>query len=316
MVNDGEKNILICMKDKLRINFVDFWPNLEKRDNYFYHLLSTEFDVVIDEEEPEILFHSVDYLNEQNHKKYDNGRTVKVFYTGENQRPDFDETHFAFSFDYSDDSRNYRLPLWMLHLNWFDVPHNEDRDQSYLHSLDDFLDKKIDIDKIRETKKEFCTFISSVAKGRRVDFVPKLHNKYKPIACAGGLFNNVRGKLNGRGDQRWKIEFLNLFKFNISFEHTRQPGYVTEKIIHPMFANTIPIYWGSRRVEEEFNPKSFINGNKYHNDEELIDVIAKIDSDEDLYISMLNEPWFNNNEIPEYAKPENVMKFFKEKVLA
>ena len=36
-------------KEKIRINFVDFWPNLMKEDNYFYHLLNKEYDVVIDE---------------------------------------------------------------------------------------------------------------------------------------------------------------------------------------------------------------------------------------------------------------------------
>ena len=161
---------------------------------------------LLDVVEPDILFHSVDYLNEQNHKRYDNGKTKKVFYTGENQRPNFNETHFSFTFDYSDDSRNYRLPLWAFYLNWFNVPHNEERDQSYLHPLDDFLEKKIDIDTIRN-KGKFCAFISSVAKGKRVEFVPKLH-RYKPVACGGKLFNNLGGIINGRGDQKWKMLFF------------------------------------------------------------------------------------------------------------
>ena len=50
-------------KETLTVDFVDFWPNLKKTDNYFYHLLSQEFDVVITDKEPDILFHSVDYPN-------------------------------------------------------------------------------------------------------------------------------------------------------------------------------------------------------------------------------------------------------------
>ena len=34
-------------KEKLTVDFVDFWPNLIKTDNYFYHLLSQEFDTLV-----------------------------------------------------------------------------------------------------------------------------------------------------------------------------------------------------------------------------------------------------------------------------
>jgi hypothetical protein len=304
------------MKERLKINFVDFWPNFFKTDNYFYHLLSTEFDVLIDENEPDILFHSVSYSNEQNHRKYDNKKTVKVFYTGENQRPNYDETHFSFSFDFSplDEDRNYRLPLWALYLNWFDVPDNEERDQSYLHPLDDFLDKKIDPDEIRKTKKNFCAFISSVPKGKRVDFVPKLH-QYKPVACGGKLLNNIGGVISGRGDQKWKMKFLESFKFNVSFENTSYPGYVTEKIIQPMFSNAIPIYWGSLNVVNDFNNKSFVNWHDYEDDELVIEKIKHLDNNEDAYLEMLNEPWFKGNKIPDSVKPENVLSFIREKIL-
>ena len=109
-------------KETLTLDFVDFWPNFIKTDNYFYHLLSLEFEVVITDKEPDILFHSVDYAGEQNHLKYNNDKTKKIFYTGENQSADFSQTHFAFTFEESDDERNYRLPLWAMHLNWFNVP--------------------------------------------------------------------------------------------------------------------------------------------------------------------------------------------------
>ena len=43
-------------KETLTVDFVDFWPNLKKTDNYFYHLLSQEFDVVITDKKPDIHF--------------------------------------------------------------------------------------------------------------------------------------------------------------------------------------------------------------------------------------------------------------------
>ena len=35
------------------------------------------------------------------------------------------------------------------------------------------------------------------------------------------------------------------YKFNICFENSSTPGYVTEKIIQSMYVNSIPIYWGT-----------------------------------------------------------------------
>lgn len=298
-------------KETISVDFVDFWPNFIKTDNYFYHLLSQEFEVVITDNEPDILFHSVDYFNEKNHLKFNNNKTKKVFYTGENQSPDFNNTHFSFTFENSNDKRNYRLPLWALHLNWFNVPHNDNRDQSYLHSADAFLKK--DFSNLKD-KKWFCSFVATQPKGKRVDFVPKLMNK-KEVHCGGGLYNNIGGLLDGRGDQENKINFLNYFKFNISFENTSNDGYVTEKIIQPMFTNTIPIYWGAKDVINDFNSKSFINSHDFETDEELIDYILEVDSNEQLYQKILNEPWFVDNKIPEFVLPKNVLKFIKEEIL-
>lgn len=298
-------------KETITVDFVDFWPNFIKTDNYFYHLLSQEFQVIISNNEPDLLFHSVDYFNEKNHLKYNNNKTKKVFYTGENQLPDYNNTHFSFTFENSNDERNYRLPLWALHLNWFNVPHDENRDQSYLHPVEKFLKK--DFSNLND-KKWFCSFVATQPKGKRVDFVPKLMSK-KHIHCGGGLYNNIGGLLDGRGDQENKINFLNHFKFNISFENTSNNGYITEKIIQPMFTNTIPIYWGAPDVINDFNEKSFINSHKFSSDEELIEYILEVDNNQNLYEELLSESWFNENKIPEFVEPKNVLKFIKEKVL-
>ena len=300
--------------ETLRIKFVDFWPNLVETDNYFYHLLSQEYKVVIDAHEPDILFHSVDYANKQEHRNYDNGKTKKVFYTGENVIPDWNKSHFAFSFDYDNhDGRNYRLPLWALHINWFNVPHNDDRDQSYLHDPELLLNKNFD-ERIFDTKPGFCAFIAGQPKGKRMDFVPKLHER-KPVHCARRVYNNTNGVISGRGDQKEKIEFLKQFRFNVAFENEEAYGYTTEKIIHSMFANCIPIYWGNPYVGSDFNFNSFFDYNSYPIEEVFLNDIIRFDSDRNLYLEKLNTPWFNNNEFPYHVRPENVLKFFKNTIL-
>ena len=60
--------------DNLKINFVDYWPGYDKSNNYFYHLLSTQYNIIIDEEDPDLLFFSVDYSDLGESEKYKNHR--------------------------------------------------------------------------------------------------------------------------------------------------------------------------------------------------------------------------------------------------
>jgi hypothetical protein len=285
---------------KIKIGYSDFWGELIPDDNYFFNLLSQKYDVEIDNNNPDILFYTV---YSRNHMTYDMNKVIKILYTGENQRPNYNECHYSLSFDYSEDPRNYRLPLWALILNWFDRPYRDERDQAYLHNIDDFLNKK------HIEKSKFCSFIASNAAGKRLEFLPKIY-QYKHIDCGGRIYNNVP-QIKGRGDQIYKIEFLKDYKFNIAFENSSFPGYCTEKIINSMFAGCIPIYWGDPLVVDDFNENSFLNWHKFNSDEKLIEEIIKIDNNQDLYNDMINQPWFKDNKIPDFIKPESVLSFFE-----
>jgi hypothetical protein len=289
------------MKRNIRVYFSDFWDNFLMDDNYFYNLLSTKYNLIIDEVNPEILIYS---LFGNNHHKYDRSRCIKIFYTGENRRPNYDECDYSLSFDYTDDNRNYRLPLWALILNWFDRPYNMNRDHAYLQNIDDFLNKKI------PTKNKFCAFVvSNPSAQKRIEFAYKL-SVYKRIDSPGRVLNNMP-MISGRGDQIEKINFLKDYKFNLCFENSSNPGYCTEKIIHAMFMSSIPIYYGDPLVVNDFNVKSFLNWHDYNNDELLLSKIIEIDNNDKLYRDMINEPWFNDNKIPDYILPENVLSFFE-----
>ena len=50
------------------------------------------------------------------------------------------------------------------------------------------------------------------------------------------------------------------------------------------------------------------------NDKELINFILEVDNNQNLYQEMLSEPWFKNNKVPEFVKPENVLNFVKDKL--
>lgn len=292
------------MKKALRINFVDFWQGFNKTDNYFYNLLDLRYKLEIDEHNPQLLFFSCEMFGNE-HNRYDRSKCIKVFYTGENVRPDFSTCDYAFSFEYLEDPRNYRLPLWALYLDWFGK-NGRNREPSYLVPPENLIkDPNLDFELIRSSKNMFCGFLYWNPSGRRIDFFHSL-STYKLVHSAGSLLNNCGFVLGG--DELDKLRYASHFKFFVSFENSSYPGYVTEKIVHPMIVNTIPIYWGSRRIDDEFNPKSFLSLHDYSNEQELIEEIAKIDNDDLLYKSYLEEPWFPNNEYPNDVLPENVLR--------
>jgi len=78
----------------------------------------------------------------------------------------------------------------------------------------------------------------------------------------------------------------------LCYENSVTPGYHTEKLLHGMVAGNIPIYYGDKTVDQDFNPERFINAVDM-SDEELIEKIREIDSNDELYNSMLNEPIFS-----------------------
>ena len=134
------------------------------------------------------------------------------------------------------------------------------------------------IKKMKLEKKEsddFCCFVYSNNVKYRNEFCIELSN-YKKVDCGGSCLNNVGGKVKN------KIEFQKKYKFCIAYENSKQPGYVTEKILDSYKSNCIPIYYGSETIKDDFNPETFINANDFDNNNDLIDYIKKVDRDESL----------------------------------
>ncbi len=268
------------MKKKLKIYFADFWATFDKKNNYFTDILNDEYEIVLDEINPDLLIYSV-FGN-----SFINYNCKRIFFTGENVRPNFDECDFAMTFDHIDDNkRHFRLPLYTL---FGDV--NE-------------LLKPKDIDKILAEKTKFCNFIYSNPRCKiRNDFFKKL-SKYKQVDSAGRFNNNLGKPVDN------KLEFIRDYKFTFAFENSEFIGYTTEKIFEPMIVNSLPIYWGNPLVHLDFNPASYLNYYDYDSDEELIDKIIELDTNPDKYAEYIREPYFHNNEINQYVKRDNVKAF-------
>jgi hypothetical protein len=129
------------------------------------------------------------------------------------------------------------------------------------------------------------------------------------VDSAGRAFNNIGGPLPAGSDA--KVDFLRACKFNIAFENASLPGYTTEKIVEAFWARTVPIYWGSPRIQEEFNPRSFLNRLDFPDDDALIERILELDSDDAKYLEMLGQPPFHRNQPNEFYQTERVLNFFE-----
>lgn len=271
--------------DRIKVWFCDFWKGFNVEDNYFVNLLRKDFDVKVSDNKPDFLFFSVFG------DKYTRYPCIRIFYTGENIRPNFKETDWAFSFDFIKNERHYRLPFYGLHpeLENLLLPRNPE--------------------KIIENKDKFCAFIFSNPSAKQRNLFFKKLYKYKHVDSGGAVFNNLNFRVND------KISFLKRYKFSIAFENEEYPGYTTEKILESFIANSVPIYWGNPLVEKDFNTKSFLNFYEYGSDDVLIDKIIELDNNEGEYMQYLFESPFIDNKINSFVNPDNVRKQLKKIVL-
>ena len=251
-------------KRTIRIGFEDFWDNFNPRDNFIYNALTERYDIELSDK-PDYLFYSV---FGDNHLGYD---CIRVFYTGENQSPDFNICDYAIGFDSIILGDRYlRYPIYNL----------------YGADFNRMLEKHAVTDKEILDKTGFCCFVASnnLSSPERNLFFEKLSNDYRQVDSGGRFRNNVGGPVAD------KFEFQSQYKFAIAFENCSQPGYCTEKLIQAFAAKTVPIYWGDPLVTETFNPDSFVNCHDFNSWSEVVERIKQIDNDDELFRKMLHAP--------------------------
>ena len=266
----------------IKLWFTDFYEGFDPADNPLSRILEKNYSIILTKEEPDYLIYSC-YGNE-----FLNYNCIRIYYTGENLTPDFNLCDYAIGFD--------RLTFRDRYLRYPNYAFFEDQFEQLINPRN--FDKKI-----LSEKKYFCNFIYSNphAHPARDHFFHKL-NSYKEVTSLGTHLNNSNLFVGERFAADWmfsKLEFQSQCKFTIAFENTSSPGYTTEKILHAFISNTIPIYWGDPEVTKDFNPHSFINCHDFEDFEAVMERIREIDGNDELYLSILNEPPYVDNKIPE-----------------
>lgn len=266
------------IKPDLRVGFVDYFTWF---DDFFTDVLNTRFNVIRDDANPQVLLFCDETFGKQN-LNYNTDNVIKVFYTGENRRPWNYRCHFALTFDHIENFQHYRFPLYALE-DW--VFQNK-------FGLSSITELKRTVD--MKEKTDFCGFVSSNGANPIRNNMFHMLNAYKKVHSGGPLFNNI-GHVLPREEtaQIHKMNFFKSKKFSLCYENDSYPGYVTEKLYHGFYMNTIPIYWGSPVVEVDYNTKAFINRHDFDSDDDMLKRIIEIDNNDDLYQEIMAEPIFN-----------------------
>ena len=273
------------MKEKKKLDFVGFWKGFNKTENLFYDILKERYDIEITDK-PDFVIASclgkpLEYL------KYD---CVRILFTGEPLAPDFNVFDYAIGFDhlsFPDETVGHR---------YYRFPYCFYSDNKALRERFRKLGDGIRSDEARgilAEKKYFCNFIYGhpSAKGEREQIL-ELVQQHKEVISAGSFKNNKPdGSIVSRHQ---KPELLKASKFTISCESISYPGFVTEKIVDPFLAASVPIYYGNPLIGKDFNEAAMVNLHRFDSIQEGIESLMELDQDDDRYLQMLMQPKLTN----------------------
>jgi hypothetical protein len=108
-----------------------------------------------------------------------------------------------------------------------------------------------------------------------------------------------------------KPAFIRDYKFTIAFENSAHPGYTTEKIVEPMWSQSLPIYWGNPLIHLDFNTRSFLSYDDYGSLERLVERVIEVDQNDELYLEYVRQPWFAENRLPDHLQGEVILERFE-----
>lgn len=262
--------------DKLKIWFADFWPEWKDED-FISPILKNHFEVILDKEHPDVLFHSI-FNKMAEAPKY---KVKKILYLGENWRPEQFKSDYSISFDIHS-ATNYRLPLWQVYILM---------KPGLREKLYNRLNWK------EEEFQQWCAFaVSNPSNFMRNSAFQQL-SQYKSIRSYGRCLTNDFALQKASEGKYWRDAkdefFLNHpHKFMMAYENTPYRYYCTEKLMDAFLVGSMPIYMGDPRVGEDWNKAAFIDVTKGG----FPDAIIKVDKDPELFKSIYEQLVFTDEQ--------------------
>ena len=92
-----------------------------------------------------------------------------------------------------------------------------------------------------------------------------------------------------------KLNTISNYRFCLCMENFEYPGYITEKIIHSIVAQSVPIYLGAPNIEKHFPTECYIDVRRYKNVESMYDYIKNLDEDTYQKMIMAGQKFLKSN---------------------
>ncbi len=235
-----------------RIDYYNWW-NKQPADEVWFTTYLQKRGFLNRPQDPHFVFYSslgsINLLRIEQLLSWCKHRRIRIYFNGENNHhPNFApylhnlldhrSIDLSLGFDYTDDPRYMRFPLWILEMF---PPESTEED---IRRICDQLSHQ----QLEASRSRFCALVSG-NRGPddpgailRSNMVQQL-NAIAPVDCAGKLLHNtdeLKTKFNDN-----KAEFLKQYRFYICPENASVEGYVTEKLFHCIGSGCIPIYWGA-----------------------------------------------------------------------
>lgn len=254
---------------KIKIDFCGFWGSFNKKDNLFVKILSKYFEIEICDN-PDFVICS----NRGTPFEYMKYSCPRIMFMGENMSPDFTVFDYVIGFDFIEfGDRYFRLPFAFYNDDaspW--IPKILTEDEAW---------------EILKEKKYFANFIyghESSVKMRESIF--KKLMEYKHVVSPGSFMNNTENTNKKVKRCSWKVktEYLKYSKFTIAGDSIKYPGFVTEKIVQPFQQHSIPVYWGSTKIDVDFNTEAFVWCKDIEDLDRMLAQVQFLDTHDDAYI--------------------------------
>jgi alpha(1,3/1,4) fucosyltransferase len=296
----------------MKIGFTNTYDNAKK---FFSEVLVKRWkiEVVGDHSLADILIFGDRNFGEAPPRSSSPKEQKRVFFTGENQRYWDYDCDFAVTFDFINSPNHYRLPLYVLEMyatNW---------DSGY--DIDFMYTPIADPEKLYDQRIAAVKNLSYIQSNPHCQFRTRfveLMLERNAVDCGGPHLNNIGHVVPRNRDA--KIDFISKYLYNVAFENGAHPGYVTEKLLDAYYAQVVPIYWGSKLVHRDFNPKRMIDANEYQRDGRMGELIEFLTSDaardKQKYLEILSQPVFVDNRRNEYSDINNFLDWFQANVIA